>query len=468
MLCLGVQKKADCPPVHKQWILVPPTKRVWLHCVLSIVIFAGHAFTQDQSSGSTSSGGTDQSMTDNSLIPLPNSLDTDLPLRVVSSPFHWGRISLLSLTAYQGYETNPRATQSASESFSPPTEFSAFNAFLVYSIRHPSWELDLQYEPSIVASPGLLRKNLSGNATDFQLSRRLSETWTLAIGDHFRYSPDLQSSIQGNNLSLNLGGGISVQIPFLQSNESLLTNTSSTSLTHRLSEGSYVVVGVTESYLRVAPSTDLGRIQRDVPATDAYATDVNTAYTSTVSARDTVFASYDFRGQFASEVSRTSTYHILDAGWGHVVTQGLRLSFSGGPGFYSPGGSLAWHTTIQGTVEVEKSYRRGEIGVAFSRNDSFNGVLSNSFANHYALNLNHRFTTRVRLTANYSYIQQQIFGAHDQNGALASVEPSWLMTRNWSVFGQVRYLSIQRSNLSIPSDKVFTAGVRWSWVPEKP
>jgi hypothetical protein len=440
--------------------------------VLSMVILAGRGFAQDQSSGSISPSGPDQSVisSDDTMMPLPNSLDTDLPLGVVLSPLHWGRISLLSLAAYQGYETNPTATRPAvPESSSPSSEFSAFNALLVYSIERASWELDLQYEPSIVASPELISKNLTGNASDFQLSRRLNETWTLTIRDHFRYSPDLQTSIQGNSLALNLGGGISVQIPFLQNNESLLTNTGSANFSHRFSAASSVVFGLTQSYLRVAPSTNLGKIQRDFPVTDAYATDVNIAYTDMVGARDKFYASYDYRAQLASEASGTSTYHVLDAGLGHVLTPGLRLSFSGGPGFYNPGGRAnAWRTTLQGTVQLEKSYRRGEIGVAFSRNNSFNGVLSNSFANHYALNLDHRFTTRVRLTANYSYIQQQIYGKNGQTGTLASVEPSWFMTRNWSVFGQVRYIDTHGSDFSIPSDKIFTAGVRWSWVPEKP
>jgi len=435
-----------------------------LALVAMLLILDGLSFGQDDSGTSvSSSGSSSQSSSDENLMPMPNSIDTDLPLRVVSSPLRWGSFSLLSLSAYQGYDTNPRTTQSSGSS-----EFSALNAFLVYSIRRSLWELDLQYEPSVVFSPGILAKNLTGNAADFQVARRLSATWTLAVGENFRYSPNLQSSIQGNGLALNLGGGISVQIPFLQSNESLLLDTGTVILSDRLSSTSSMTVGVDQSYIRLAPSIGVDKL-RQLPVTDAESTNASFGYSRTIGSRDTLNATYDYRAQFASSAIGAAQYHVTTGSWEHILTPGLRLSFSGGPGFFDSGGiSNQWRTTLQGSVQLGRSYRNGDVGIAFSRNNSFNGVVSNSFGNHYALNLDHHFTSRVRFFANYSYIQQQVSGGHNLTGTLASAQPSWMVSRNWSVFGEVRYLATHGSDFSIPSDKIYTAGVRWSWVPEKP
>src|SRR5580704_17616268 len=59
---------------------------------------------------------------DDSLLPLPLSLDSNLPLRVVTSPFRIGRFSLLSFSGFQGYDSNPGLTSSAQG-----TEFSSFS-----------------------------------------------------------------------------------------------------------------------------------------------------------------------------------------------------------------------------------------------------------------------------------------------------------------------------------------------------
>src|SRR5271167_2136126 len=84
-----------------------------------------------------------ESVSDESALPLPPSLDSDLPLQVVMSPLHWGRLSLLSLTTYQGYDSNPDL-----QKMPVATEFFSVSGLVVYSIRQPGWELDLQYQPS--------------------------------------------------------------------------------------------------------------------------------------------------------------------------------------------------------------------------------------------------------------------------------------------------------------------------------
>ncbi len=441
--------------------------RMWLRIAASITILMLAGYCSGQDSGNngpqSNNGAAGQYGSDGNLMPLPNSLETDLPLRVVTSPLHWGSCSLLSLSAYQGYDTNPSRTQASSAS-----EFSSVSAFVVYSIRRPLWELDLQYQPSAVISPGMIAKNLTGNATDFQAARRLSETWTLAISDHFRFSPDLQSSIQGSGLALNLGGGVSIEIPFLQSAESLLLDTGSAILSDRLTPSSSATFSLDQSYIRLSPSIDLGRV-RQLPVTDAESTNLSAGYSRTIGLRDTLNFTYDYRAQFASTATGTAQYNVASASWGHVLTPGLRLSIAGGPGFFNPGGTTSeWRTTLQGSIQLGRSYRKGEVGLAFSRNDSFNGVLSNSFGNHYAVNIDHRFNTRVRFTANLSYIQQQVSGGHDLTGTLGSVEPSWMVSRNWSVFGQVRYLTTHGVEQPIAPQTIYAAGVRWSWVPEKP
>jgi hypothetical protein len=119
-------------------------------------------------------------------------------------------------------------------------------------------------------------------------------------------------------------------------------------------------------------------------------------------------------------------------------------------------------------LQITKEGPKGGIGFSYTRNNSFNGVISNTFANIYAVTTNRRFTTRFRVSAQGSYVQQQVTSGHGYTGTSASIEPAWLLTRNWSVFGQVRYLHTEGNQLVMAPEEVVTGGVRWAWVPEKP
>jgi hypothetical protein len=422
---------------------------------------------------SSEQSNSEQSTSDGGLMPLPPNLETDLPLQVVVSPFHIGRWSLLSLSAYQGYDTNPYQQQVANG-----TEFSAFSGLVVYSIRGAEWNIDLQYEPSFFVSPQLTAKNWTGNATDAQVEHRLSPTWSFTAGEHFRYSPNVQSSIQGNGLSVSVGGGVpSVLTPFITSSRSLLLSTITGSLNHRFSEHSTLTLHAEDSFVRLSGTVTqpklFGLIQlppTPIPVEDSESASSGLGYNRVLGLRDSIEATYEYRAQFSSTTQQgIGSFHTASFGWSHEIAPSLRFSVSAGPGWSNPGTSHAsWRTTVQGSVQLSKETRNGGISVSFSRSDEFLGVIGNNFNNHYALRIDRKFGTRLSLTTTGSYIQQQFYGGHNLSGEMGSFELAWFTTRNWSVFGQIRYLDTNGSELTIAPQKVVTAGVRWSWVPEKP
>jgi hypothetical protein len=402
-------------------------------------------------------------------MPLPANLDTDLPLQVVASPFHLGRLSLISFSAYEGYDSNPDLLQPSLQATPTGTEFSAFSGLVVYSFRSQEWTLDLQYEPSVFVSPKLIAKNWTGNGVDAQVERRLSATWSLGVGDHFAYSPNVQSSIQGNQLSANGGGGVAILTPFLSSSRSLLLNTVNSSLTHRISEQSTLVFHADQSFVRLSGVVTQG-LSAPVPDENSDSTEGGVSFSHVLGPRDSMELNYDYRAQFSSTTQEgLASFHTASVGWSHEIVPTLRFSISGGPGWSNPGVTGGqWRTTAQGSVEISKESRSGGVALSFNRSDVFAGVVGNNFNNHYALRIDRKFTTHLRMTAAASYIQQQFFGGNDLTGEMGSVELAWFTTRNWSVFGQARYLDTHGTFVSIAPQKVITVGVRWSWVPEKP
>jgi hypothetical protein len=438
-------------------------KKGWLLVSGLLTAMALTAYSQSQ----TDPGGqVDSSVqsADNPLMPLPPSLDTDLPLRVVTSPFRAGRFSLVSFSAYQGYDSNPSQTATAQGA-----EFSSFSGLVVYSLRGSKWNLDLQYQPSIFVSPKFTAQNWTGNATDFQAERRLSTNWSFNVAEHFRYSPNLQSSIQGNTLSVNEAGGVAIVTPFLSRSRSLLLNTVGGSLHHRLSQQSLVEFHADHSLVRLSGVVGAGPTTQ-IPVQDSESTTAGFGFNRVLGLRDSIEATYEYRAQFSSNTATgIANFHTATFGWSHTLAPSLRFAVSAGPGWSNPGTqSGPWRTTVQGSAQLSRETRRGGIAISFVRSDVFAGVIGNGFNNHYALRIDRKLGSRFNLIATGSYLQQQFFGAQSLAGEMGSVEAVWSTSRNWSLFGQVRYLDTHGSVVSIAPQKVATAGVRWSWVPEKP
>src|ERR1700680_3244918 len=103
-----------------------------------LTVMALTAYSKGQTGANDLGGQVDSSVPSagDALMPLPLSIDSDLPLQVVTSPFRLGRFSLLSFSGFQGYDSNPALATSAQG-----TEFTSFSGLVVYSLRGSRWNL---------------------------------------------------------------------------------------------------------------------------------------------------------------------------------------------------------------------------------------------------------------------------------------------------------------------------------------
>jgi predicted porin len=77
-------------------------------------------------------------------------------------------------------------------------------------------------------------------------------------------------------------------------------------------------------------------------------------------------------------------------------------------------------------------------------------------------------SSRLHWSASASYIQQQILNERTIDGELFSTQAHYYLSRNLSLFGQVRYLKISGNERIVAPETNGTIGIRWAWVPEKP
>lgn len=387
-------------------------------------------------------------------------LQTGDPLRVVLSPFHWGHLSLISASVYQGYDSNPNL-----QAVAQGARLQAFSALAVYSRKFGRSRFDAQYHPFILASTTRTLKDLGAASSDFITDHPLSQSWSWRAADHLRYSPSQQATVEGRGFVFDTGGGLTIGNAFLSSGRNFLENVVALALRDRFRQGSFLDFHVDQRFARL--SGPLGQSTTVLGSQEEFRTGGGLTWSDSLSMRDTIDAKYDYsvqtvRGTDAGGV----TSHNLGIGWNHHLTPTLSFSTEIGPIWSTVAQSRQGSTTrLHGTLQLLKTFREGGVAVSFSRSDNFSGVISNSVNNRYDFSFERRLGVRWSVLASASYIQQERLGLHATTGALASSGVGYALNRNWTVFVQGRYLDV--IPVSAP-EKIATIGVTWSWESDKP
>ena len=438
----------------------------WLGLIATMTLTIHAGAQETEPGGSPSRDASPAQSGSSTQLPEAANVDTTLPLQVVLTPLHWGRLSLLSFTAYEGYDTNPQLQQ-----LPVGSSVTALSALAVYSIRRGHSELDLQYKPFVWISPRQTYKDLSGTAADFQHVRNLNPNWSLSVAERFRYSPDMQNSVQVEGFSVDFGGGTTAVAPFLSSGRNFLLNTVTASLNDQVSEESSLEFHANQNFTRISGS--LGNQLVDIPAQEEISYGGGSSWTRHLDLRDTFRAGYDYRRQYSPDSTFGSAdYHVLNAGWVHLFAPSVAVAADAGPAWFNTAGSGSaanqWHTTFRGSLQISKQFHSGGIALSASRSNDFTGATNNSFNNRYDLRVERGLRLRWKISTSVSYIQQGLVGARGIKGELGTGECDYFVSRNWSVFAQLRYLNITGGIPSFAPEKVAALGVRWAWKPEKP
>jgi hypothetical protein len=386
---------------------------------------------------------------------------------VLLTPFHWGRLSLLSFSGYEGYDSNPRLQASGSAA-----SFTELNALLLFSRRFAGWQLNLQYQPFLSFSPKRTNKSFSAVAVDLQTVRHLNRSWSWSASENFRYSPDVQNAV-GTGLVLNSGGGISIGDTYLSAGRNVLADNVYVGVNDRYSERSSLAFHIDGNFTRLSSYLG-GQSAINLPTEQAVSYSPGVVWSTHLNVRDTLSLKYDYRVQSATGTSVGDVNsQTASIGWGHRLKPSVRFSATFGPGWskytgrQNPATSQPWRSTLQGSLGISKEFRRGGVALAFARSNSFSGTIADGFNNRYDLLLNRSLTPRWSCAASVSYLQQQASRGRNTTGKQASAQLSHFVSRNWSIFAQARYLKIEGSE-QFSSEKIATLGFRWAWEPDRP
>jgi hypothetical protein len=423
---------------------------------------------QSENAVSTSMNGEDISpnVSDSQDQPPVTDLETGLPLRVFLTPLHWSRFSLLSVTSYEGYNSNPQFQRLPIGAW-----VTSVSSLALFSSQFAGWNLNLQYQPFVWISSNRTLEDFAAASGDLRTLHHINENLHWTFLDRMRYSPT-HSAEQSRGFISDPGGGFSIGNAFLSNGRNVFVNGASATLTDRYDSNSTLTLHADQDYTRLS---SFGGGQADnLPVQSATAVATGLSWRKHLSEKNILNAEYTFRHQSTSGTSLANVNsNSASIGIDHKFSRTVGASVTAGPAWSSYAGhgsdsSNRTRTTVHGAVALSEEFRRGGVVVSFARSNSFSGIISNSFHNRYDITAHREFSPRFHVSATGSYIQQQTLNQRNTTGELATAEARYFVARNWAVFSQVRYLSVGGNNRILGPEKSMTVGLRWSWVPEKP
>lgn len=394
-------------------------------------------------------------------------LGTGLPLAALLTPFHWGDLSLLSFTTYEAYNSNPQYARIPVSNY-----ITSMSGSLLFSPHFGAWQMNAQYLPFVWFSSRSTLKSFSAMSADLRTLRRINGNWRWTFVDRFRYSPT-HSTEQSTGIVADPGGGFSVGNAFLSSGRNVLVNGAAATITDHYNENSSLVFHANQLVTRLSSyiSTESSY---NLPSQDAIAFSSGVVWHHHFGSSSTVNLDYNYRTQ-TSTVSSATGVQTQSAGvsWSHKFGRTLGVSASSGPAWsiYNHNQTSrpnSGRVTLHGSLALSKQFRHGAAILAFARNNGFSGVISDSFQNRYDFTVFRQINPRLHCSVAASYVQQQLSNARNTDGELMSAEARYTLSRNWSLFGQTRYLKITGSQRALAPESNIIFGFRWAWSPEHP
>ena len=179
------------------------------------------------------------------------------------------------------------------------------------------------------------------------------------------------------------------------------------------------------------------------------------SWTKELSQKNTIGLQYRYEQQ--SYLGSTNRFNIFGLSYDRMLKPTLRLGLEAGPGLSDSRTSTTDTRviTVYGSASVFKSFRKGEAGLMFSRDNTFTGLLSNSFHNRYDLSYRRR-VNRWGMAVGGSYVQQFSTNGHTTSGTLEWGEFDYALSRAWALSTSYHYFNTNGAGPQFGSRQAIT------------
>ncbi|HZU45355.1 MAG TPA: hypothetical protein VE994_21940 [Terriglobales bacterium] len=488
-------------------------RSVALACVASALIFSpGQTWAQSSDSSSSSSstsgssstttstpasgtatgtaasgGPTDQTMDSPSgeaRVPPPTSLSTGQPLWSAISPLRLGRLSLLSASFVDIYDTNYNLAQGSGSG----SNVEEFSGLVAYSIRKNRSSLDLQWQPSFWYANSTFSRNLAGNLLSFQTSYAFSARTSMTLVDRFSYIPRL-SPLSSGGLSANYTNFLLLLNPYLATGTKQIINNMGVTVEHIIDGQNRLTFVISQDFVRlseppITPKPQIiclpglpfcfikpgpppkGPILQERPTISAGVT-----LTHQADARNTYKLIYNIDREFLRGTFEEDTlYHHIGLGYDRALTDRTSLRLEAGPTIAQarslPQRVVTTSVNATGSASLFHAFQEGGVALSVSRSYDFSGQFSDSANTRVDGTINRNVGKKWEFSGGASYVRQEYSFASPSNGTTEFARASYKLTRSVSFFTGYYYIHFGGTSQALAPRHSISGGVTWSWSPD--
>ncbi len=395
-------------------------------------------------------------------------LATGAVLSNTRSPFHWGKLSVLSVDALQVFDSNYLYRSENPLS----VHAGAVRGLLVFAVKTGHSNFSVQYRPQVWASGEATQVDYASHMVDFHTFRYLTSQWGINISDQFASVPD-RGRLEQIGFTSDYTNSTSTQNPFLATGRRLLTNSFGISVDHSFTARDRMEFLVRNQYIRLSQPDNTTVVQNPA-AVLSEQLDIGgeLGWTHTWRRDNEFGVKYAYDREYFQDFDSTAQLHSVLFGISRRLRPTLLLRISGGPALLLPARPVGAviqppnRQTYQASASLFKKFVRSGLTLSYSRSNNFTGQISDNLNDRWDASYSQHWSRRIDTVVGGAFVRQALTVQRLQ-GKSGWAEVDYRLNRSWSFYSTYSYLTQAGGPLVYGPRHLVTSGIRWSWDPER-
>jgi len=381
-----------------------------------------------------------------------------------ASPLHWGSLYIGSFDFTEGYDDFRSA---AANSLTGVFHTSVLSTTVVFNPRLSRTNLAFQWHPQVGFVNGKFASNLTNQDVSFDLATLLTPRFSVRLQNHFSYVPAQNVFAEGFLYAAVTPQNNSVQASFLDGPGIWLTDSALVSFGYALNPTTDLIVSPSFNYAHLLQSSSaLGGTINATPAplligSQAYAATANLSHR--LSPLKTIGLFYSLNAVKFEETTSYTTYNTIGGSYSQQLSPTWFVTGSAGASnaAFSGGGTKTW--TFSGTGQVQKTFQRSSLALAYTRGLSLNQYASRNYTDRVDLTFGSQLTQRLSAQLGFGY--QRVNGPPLLSGKYVNPQLGFQLLPSLKFLATYIYRDQVGDTTQVFSETRQTAYLTLSWDP---
>ena len=385
--------------------------------------------------------------------PTSSNLHTSREFLGKVSPLHWGRLSVVSFSYLQAYQTDTRSH----------IDSSVLKSSISYAVDKGGMDFVAEYSPAIWVSQSGTRFNFANHDFDLATHRKVGR-WVLGMSDSL-YALPLRS--QFSQFGFDPAYNLRNTDPALILGDAL-SNSARFTLDRLLGPADRLQLGLGYLYYKISNAS----VDQSVPRNSTeHNADASLYWNHRLGWRSSLGLDYTysqryFNREIANLPTEISRHHSVMATYSFEPKPAWSFSAGFGPTIWRGAGARQSKSYIV-SASARRKFRRAAVTLTFNRSDEFVGIIGDNLSNQLELAFAVALGRKWSLTTGGTYTRE-VLDPHAVHGWRSGTQANYALGRNFYWF--LGFSFIHQSELSpvnsLPSYFAST-GIRWEWNPKQ-